>query len=62
MLFRSFLLGYIYGGWFNAYNMSLDGYIRDAWVLGARVDYAVAANLNCYATFLWAERTSNGYG
>jgi hypothetical protein len=58
----SFLLGYNYGGGFNAYNLSLDGYIRDAWVLGARVDYAVAANLNCYATFLWAERTSNGYG
>ena len=31
-------------------------------MLGGRLDYAVAANLNVYGTFLWAERTSNGYG
>ncbi len=58
----SFILSYNYGGGFNAYNLSLDGYLRDAWVLGARLDYAVAANLNVFGTFLWAERTANGYG
>ncbi len=58
----SWLFTYNYGSGFNAYNLSLDGYLRDAWILGSRVDYAVAANLNVYGTFLWAERTSNGYG
>ena len=58
----SWLFTYNYGSGINAYNLSLDGYLRDAWLLGARVDYAVAANLNVYGTFIWAERTSNGYG
>jgi hypothetical protein len=58
----SWLLTYNYGSGFNAYNLSLDGYLRDAWILGGRLDYAVASNLNVYGTFLWAERTSNGYG
>jgi hypothetical protein len=58
----SFILSYNYGSGLNAYNLSLDGYMRDAWVLAGRLDYAVAANLNAYGTFMWAERTSNGYG
>lgn len=58
----SWLFAYNYGSGFNAYNLSLDGYVRDAWLLGARLDYAVAANLNVYGTAIWAERTSNGYG
>jgi len=58
----SWLFTYNYGSGFNAYNLSLDGYLRDAWVLGGRLDYAVAANLNVYGAALWAERTSNGYG
>jgi hypothetical protein len=58
----SFILSYNYGAGLNAYNLSLDGYMRDAWVVGARMDYAVASNLNIYGTFLWAERTSKGYG
>jgi hypothetical protein len=58
----SWLFTYNYGSGINGYNLSLDGYLRDAWVLGGRMDYAVAANLNVYGTFLWAERTSNGYG
>lgn len=58
----SFIMSYNYGGGLNAYNLSLDGYMRDAWVLATRIDYAVAANLNFYGTFLWAERTSKGYG
>ena len=48
----SWLFTYNYGSGFNAYNLSLDGYLRDAWFLGSRVDYAVAANLNVYGTFL----------
>ena len=58
----SYLFTYNYGAGFDAYNLSLDGYLRDAWVLASRLDYAVAANLNWYGTFLWADRTSNGYG
>jgi len=58
----SFILGYNYGSGMNAYDLSLYGYMRDAWVLAGRVDYAVAANLNVYGTFLWAERTTTGYG
>jgi len=58
----SWLFTYNYGSGFNAYNLSLDGYLRDAWILGSRADYAVAANLNVYGTFVWMERTSNGYG
>ena len=58
----SFLLSYNYGSGFNAYNLSVDGYMRDSWVLAARADYAVAANLNLFGTFMWAERTSDGYG
>ncbi|MBI5569058.1 MAG: hypothetical protein HY914_03850 [Desulfomonile tiedjei] len=58
----SFIFSYNYGSGLNAYNLSLDGYVRDAWVLAGRLDYAVAANLNVYGTFMWAERTSNGYG
>jgi hypothetical protein len=58
----SYLLSYIYGSGFNGYDLSNDGYMRDSWVLAARLDYAVAANLNIFGTFMWAERTSNGYG
>ncbi|MGB6065287.1 MAG: hypothetical protein WBG50_10790 [Desulfomonilaceae bacterium] len=57
----AYLIGYDYGSGLNAYNLSNDGYIRDASVLAVRIDYAVAANLNVFGTFAWAERTSNGY-
>ena len=58
--------GYIlcsaYGSGLNAYNLAGDqGYLRDAFVLAARIDYAVAANLNLYGSFFWAKRTSHGY-
>jgi hypothetical protein len=39
-----------------------DGQLVDANVYGARIDYAVAANLNLWCSFLWAERVSHGYG
>ncbi|MFH0822736.1 MAG: hypothetical protein V2B18_08280 [Pseudomonadota bacterium] len=58
--------GYIfcadYGSGLNAYNLAGDqGYLRDAFVMATRVDYAVAANLNAYGSFFWAKRTSHGY-
>ena len=55
------LFCYNYGSGLNAYNLSNDGYLRDASVLAARLDYAVATNLNIYGTFFYANRTSNGY-
>jgi hypothetical protein len=58
----SFIFTYNYGSGFAAYNLSLDGYLRDAQVLAARLDFAAAANLNVYGTFMYAKRTSNGYG
>jgi hypothetical protein len=57
----SYLFGYNYGGGLFAYNLSGDGYVRDASVLAARLDYAVASNLNVFGSFLYANRTSNGY-
>lgn len=58
----SFLLGYGYGAGVNAYDLNSQGYISDAWVAAGRFDYAVASNLNVFGSFLWAERTSHGYG
>jgi len=58
----SYLLCHFYGSGFNAYDLSNDGYVRDSCVVGSRLDYAVASNLNIYGTFVWAERTANGYG
>lgn len=58
----SFIFTYNYGSGFDAYNLSLDGYLRDAQILAVRLDYAVAANLNVYGTFVYANRTSHGYG
>ncbi|AFM27576.1 hypothetical protein [Desulfomonile tiedjei] len=57
----SYLFSYNYGGGLNAYNLSGDGYLRDASVFAARADYAVASNLNVFGTFFYANRTSNGY-
>ncbi len=57
----TYLLGYAYGSGVNAFDLSRNGYINEAWVLACRVDYAVAANLNIYGSFLWAERSSHGH-
>jgi hypothetical protein len=40
---------------------SSHGYVTDANVYAARLDYAVAANLNCYASFLYADRVTHSY-
>jgi hypothetical protein len=57
----SYLFSYNYGAGLGAYNMSGDGYLRDAFVLAGRLDYSVAANLNLFGAFFYANRTSNGY-
>lgn len=58
----SYLLAYAYGSGVNAFDLDRNGYINEAWVAAARLDYAVAANLNVFGTFLWAERSSHGHG
>jgi hypothetical protein len=58
----SYMLASDYGAGLKAFDLSANGYLRDAWVMAARLDYAVAANLNWFITGVWAERTSNGYG
>ena len=59
----SLLLGYNYGSGNNSITRSSNhGYITDASTYGVRLDYALAANLNVYATFLYANRVSQGYG
>ncbi len=58
----SFIFTNEFGSGFDAYNLSQDGYLRDAEVFAARLDYAVASNLNLYGTFVYADRTSHGYG
>jgi hypothetical protein len=57
----AYLFSYDYGAGLGAYNLTGDGYLRDAFVLAGRLDYAVAANLNVYGTVFYANRTSNGY-
>jgi hypothetical protein len=64
-LFRSYslLLSYDYGMGNNSITVdSAHGYVTDANVLGARLDYAVASNLNVFGTFFNANRLSHGYG
>ncbi len=64
-LFRpySLLLAYQYGTGMFINGDTGNGYLEDAVVYGARADYAVAANLNVYGTFFWAERQSkSGFG
>ena len=42
---------------------TLNGTAEDASIWAARLDYAVASNLNIYGSFFWADRTSkSGYG
>jgi hypothetical protein len=59
----SLLLGYDYGSGNDSISRSSNhGFISDASTYGVRLDYAVAANLNAYVTFLYANRVSQGYG
>jgi len=55
-------LGATANGSSNVLGRTSDGYIVDANVYAARLDYAVASNLNLWASFLYATRLSHGYG
>jgi hypothetical protein len=57
----SLLLGHGYGAGVNCYDLGGNGCMTDAMVLAARVDRAVAANLNLFASFLHAERESHAW-
>jgi hypothetical protein len=58
----SWLLVHEYGGGNNTFGaQSFDGSVRDAIIWAGRVDYAVAANLNTWVSFLWADRVSKSY-
>lgn len=64
-LFRpySLLMVYDYGLGTHINGDTGNGYVEDAMVYGSRLDYAVAANLNTYLSFFWADRVSqSGYG
>jgi len=59
----SLLLGYTYGSGNRSFtDGSCHGFISDAVTYALRLDYAIASNLNAYATFLYANRVSQGYG
>lgn len=46
----------------NVLGFTNDGYVVDASLYAARLDYAIAANVNLFASGLYATRVSNGYG
>jgi hypothetical protein len=57
----SYIFSYDYGSGVNAYSLSWNGFVEDALVFAARLDYALASNLNVYGSFFYANRTSHGY-
>ena len=58
----SLLMAYQYGAGLNAVDRNGEGYMTDAVSYGVRVDHAVAANLNTYVSFFYANRQSHGWG
>ncbi len=52
----SYLMVYTYAGGTNYRNPWGEGALEDASSFGARLDYAVAANLNAFGTFFYADR------
>lgn len=52
----NYLMFHTYGGGNNTFNLDGTGEMGDAEALAARLDYAVAANLNLFGSFLWARR------
>lgn len=52
----SFLMFPTYGGGNNTFNNDGTGQMSDAFAFAARLDYATAANLNLFGSFLWAHR------
>jgi hypothetical protein len=57
----SYMFSYNYGAGLKAYNLNGDGFMRDAFVVATRLDYAAASNLALYGSFFYAARTSHGY-
>lgn len=58
----SYLMVYSYGLGTYINNDTNNGFVSDAMTYAARLDYAVAANLNVYGSFFWADRVGNGEG
>ncbi|MGO9122463.1 MAG: hypothetical protein ACLQPD_33220 [Desulfomonilaceae bacterium] len=58
----SFLMVYSYGLGTHIQGDTGNGYVEDASCFAGRLDYAVAANLNLYGSFFWADRVGNAYG
>ncbi|MCL5126657.1 MAG: hypothetical protein M1511_19620, partial [Deltaproteobacteria bacterium] len=54
----SYLMIYGYGMGASFARDTGEGFVQDATVYGTRFDYALAANLNMYGSFAWAERFS----
>jgi hypothetical protein len=54
----SYLMIYGYGLGTSFARDTGNGFVQDASVYAARLDYAVAANLNIYGSFTWAEKFS----
>jgi hypothetical protein len=52
----NYLMFYTYGGGNDTYNADGHGEMSDAFCFSARVDYAVASNLNVWGSYLWAHR------
>ncbi len=63
-LFRPYSYIMVYGyGLGNSINADTgEGHVQDAFCKAARLDYAVAANLNVFGSFFQANRVGNGYG
>ncbi|HTY25692.1 MAG TPA: hypothetical protein VMC85_21360, partial [Desulfomonilaceae bacterium] len=58
----SYLMVYCYGLGTHIQGDTGNGYVEDASCYAGRLDYAVAANLNVYGSFFWADRVGNAYG
>ena len=54
----SYLMVYSYGLGTSFARDTGDGWVQDASFYGGRLDYAVAANLNIFGAFAWAEKFS----
>jgi len=57
----SYLMNYQYASGLNFRNALGEGGMTDSTSVGARLDYAVAANLNWYGSFFWAWRNSGAW-
>jgi len=57
----SYLMTYTYAGGLGFRNLYGEGGMQDCTAVATRLDYAVAANLNWYGSFIWAWRNSGGW-